>query len=318
MSNAEIEQRAAHWLMRRGEPGWSETEEQELALWLDESMKHRAAFWRLEYGWEQADRMRSLSLPPMVDETLSRHFHRWLKPLAVAASIALLLVVGSALTFKNISQSTSTSYATVFGQRGTLALVDGSRVEVNANSKVRVVQTRSKRELWLDHGEAYFEVAHDASRPFVIYAGLREITVLGTKFVVRRDDDAVKVGVVDGRVRLDGSASSASSVIITRGDFAVADRDSTLIASNQLDRIERNLRWRTGMVSFDRVTLAEAAEEFNRYNRKQLIIEGRETASLKIGGSFQLANVEGFARLLQQAYGLHVEMHGDRIKISQQ
>jgi transmembrane sensor len=69
-------------------------------------------------------------------------------------------------------------------------------------------------------------------------------------------------------------------------------------------------------VTFDQSTLADAASEFNRYNRTRLVIADPEVAGIRIGGSFDADNVEAFARLLQQAYGLKVDHAADRVTIS--
>ncbi len=183
--------------------------------------------------------------------------------------------------------------------------------------------TPERREVWLDRGEAYFEVAHAANRPFVVHAGSRTITVLGTKFSVRRDGNRVIVSVLEGRVRVDRSdvrgqdnGESASSATITGGDVALADGASTLVTASSAERVQHALSWREGMLMFDQSTLADAAAEFNRYNRRQIIIADPQTASIRIGGTFRATNVDVFVRLLREAYGLRIEVRGDEARIS--
>ncbi len=81
-------------------------------------------------------------------------------------------------------------------------------------------------------------------------------------------------------------------------------------------RVENALAWRDGMLSFDRTTLADAAAEFNRYHRRPVIVTDTDAAGIRIGGTFQASNVEAFARLLRDAYGLHVEIAPEAIRIS--
>jgi transmembrane sensor len=166
----------------------------------------------------------------------------------------------------------------------------------------------------------YFEVAHDAGRPFIVHAGPKTVTVLGTKFSVRRDGDRVEVAVVDGRVRVENAnvraLSGPSLPILTRGDIVVAQGKSTMFAPNSVEAVAGDLAWREGMLSFDQVTLTDAAGEFNRYNRKKLIVTG-EPAQMRIGGSFQASNVDVFARLLRRTYGLKVDDDGKAVRISQ-
>ena len=89
-----------------------------------------------------------------------------------------------------------------------------------------------------------------------------------------------------------------------------------IIASRSVDQVNSELSWRQGMLSFDQSTLADAAGEFNRYNHTKLVVADSEAAAIRIGGSFEAGNVDAFARLLQQAYGLKVQRDGDRVTIS--
>jgi transmembrane sensor len=210
------------------------------------------------------------------------------------------------------------SYSTEVGQRQTVPLRDGSKVELNTDTRLRVAVTRERRTVWLEHGEAYFEVTHDSTRPFVVLAGEHRVTVTGTKFSVRREGAEVQVKVIEGRVLLDALDATpyrASSEVIG-GDIAIARAAETLVAERSAAEVERALSWRQGMLSFDGWTLADAAREFNRYNRKKLIIADRGAGSIRLGGSFEASNVEAFARLLEQGFGLHVQVDQDQIVIS--
>jgi transmembrane sensor len=152
----------------------------------------------------------------------------------------------------------------------------------------------------------------------VVHAGPRTITVLGTKFSVRRDGDRVEVAVIEGRVRVEDSGQSqpVSPTIVTRGDIVVAEGESTLVAVKSVERVTEELSWRTGRLTFDQATLGEAVAEFNRYNHKQLVIVDPEVAALRIGGSFEAENIQAFTRLLQRGFSLKIEEDGDVVKIS--
>jgi transmembrane sensor len=148
-------------------------------------------------------------------------------------------------------------------------------------------------------------------------AGPRRITVLGTRFTVRREGEAVTVAVIEGRVKVEevGSGKPAPAQIITRGDIVVANGPATLLTATSVDRVAAATSWRDGMLTFDQQTLGEVAAEFNRYNRKQLHIEG-PAAQIRIGGRFQAEDVEAFALLLRQAYGLRVTDDGEKMNIA--
>jgi transmembrane sensor len=170
--------------------------------------------------------------------------------------------------------------------------------------------------VWLDRGEAYFEVAHDASRPFVVDAGTRRITVLGTRFSVRRDDNGqVQVIVAEGRVQVSPLDGAAAPAIISRNDSLLAAGDMVQVSHDSEQQIASRLSWRQGRLVLDGMTLAQAAQEFNRYNRRQLIVTDPVAAQLQLGGSFNVDNIDGFARLLQQGMGLQLDRSDTTIKI---
>lgn len=314
-----IEQQAAEWLMRREESQWSAVNEAEFETWLQESLAHRAAFWRLEHGWRQADRIGSLGLDLSQPTPLRRRMDRWL-PLAAAASLAAVLVTGGIELSRTSPIPTAATYhfSTPIGGRRTIPLIDGSRVELNTATVVRASVNGQHRDVWLDQGEAYFEVAHLAGRPFVVHAGDRIVTVLGTKFSVRRDGEKVTVSVIEGRVRIDDAdqPEAVPTAIITAGDVAIAQGSSTLLSARSEEGVTEALGWRDGILNFDHTSLADAAAEFNRYNNKQIVIGDSETAEIRIGGTFQASNVDAFVRLLHDAYGLRVAATSNEVKLS--
>jgi transmembrane sensor len=191
-------------------------------------------------------------------------------------------------------------------------------MELNTATKVRASIDGRVRNVWLDHGEAYFEVAHDRAHPFVVHAGNRTITVLGTKFSVRRDGGQVYVAVVEGRVRVEdaGAPLRKQLAVLTAGDMALTKGSSTLLTPRSADRVADALSWRQGRLIFDQSTLGDAAEEFNRYNRKQLIVTDPAVAKIRIGGDFDADNVDAFVRLLQEAFGLKIQATGEELRIS--
>lgn len=316
MSAQRIEDEAAHWLMRRDEPDWSPKDQTELDAWLQGSMAHKAAFWRLEHGWSAAGRLAATG-DHKSDRDTGRAWSR-LAHLAIAAS--LLLAVGLAAIMLRpapIAESADLlQVATRVGERKALALADGSRVELNTGTRLRAAVAARAREVWLDDGEAYFDVAHDPRRPFMVHAGERTITVLGTKFSVRLDRGRVQIAVSEGRVRIDRPATAGRSTTITRGDLAVAEGPSILVTENSEARVENNLSWRRGMLTFDQSSLGDAAAEFNRYNRRHVVVTDPSAADIRIGGTFEAGNVDAFARLLRDAYGLKVEFTPEEIRIS--
>jgi len=194
-------------------------------------------------------------------------------------------------------------------------LADGSQVELNTNTKLHADVTSAKRTVMLDAGEAYFDVVHDAKRPFTVYAGNRRITDIGTKFSVFHNGDDVRVTVREGRVRVESLDQIGNSVVADAGHVVMIKGGETLIIEKTESDIADDLSWRSGVLVFNQQTLAEAAEQFNRYNERQIRVEGG-ARRIRIGGSFRADNVDVFVMLLHRGFGLSVNEQSGTIVVS--
>jgi transmembrane sensor len=313
----QVEELAARWVSRE-DRGLAPDESVTLASWLEESTANRLAYLRLKSGWERTKRLAALQGSRYVPDDA----FMWLREqrtLAVAAAAVVLVVltvgIGVFLHFRSVAP---TIYAAQLGERPILRLSDGTRIQLNSDTQVQTNVDGSARTVKLERGEAFFEVVHDAKRPFVVLAGNRRITDLGTKFSVRRDGDNVRVIVTEGKVRVDilDAPATAAPIIAISGNVVVAKAEGTLVASKSAQDIADDLGWRTGMLVFDQETLASAADQFNRYNRRRLVVKGG-ARNIRIGGSFRADNVDVFALLVRTALGLKVTQEADQITISQ-
>jgi transmembrane sensor len=315
-----IEAEAASWLSRRVDPSWSEDDQAELDQWLDERTSHKAAYWRLEEGWEQAGRMAALG--PFIREPKPRwHWSggRW-QSMALAASLAVVAFLGinQLRQAPRVAAPEGQVLATKVGGHKIVPLEDGSSIELNTSTIVRATVSSERREVWLERGEAFFNVLHSPTVPFVVHAGPKTVTVLGTRFSVRRDGDKVIVAVESGRVRVTDAMApvAATETYVAAGSIAVTKPDATLITQSAPQNVEADLAWRQGQLIFHNDTLAEAAAEFNRYNERKVVIIGN-AAELKISGGFQATNEEGFGRLLRDAYGLNVTADEKEVRVTE-
>ena len=313
MSVDETEMQAAQWLARERSRGLTAEESDALELWLGASSLNRVAYLRLKAGWQRADRLAALKRPAL------RVSQR--APMAVPALVAaglVLMLAGGKLGISGQLLRTKVdtrSYATAIGQKQEVRLSDGTRLELNTNTRVRASVTATGRTVTLDEGEAYFDVVHDAARPFVVYAGNRRITDLGTKFSVYRSGDDVRVTVREGRVRVEILGQASQPVVTDGGHEVVTKGGETLVLTKADADIADDLSWRGGMLVFKEQTLAEAADQFNRYNARQILVEGN-ARKIRIGGSFKADNVDVFVLLLHRGFGLSVNEQGDRIVVS--
>lgn len=315
--NDVIESQAADWLARKDGDRWTHEQQQALDEWLAASTLHRVAYLRLDSAWKRADRLRALQAAerpqPVVPKVPAALLARpWMRRSLGGLAVALMawVLVGDF----NLAKPDTERHATAVGKREAVALADGSRLTLNTATQVRTAVTTQERKVWLDQGEAFFDIAHDASRPFVVIVGTQRVTVLGTKFSLRRDGERLQVAVLEGRVKV--QSDSAEAAVLTRDDAAVADARNLLVTKKTPQQLQASLSWLQGKLIFDQISLAEAAQQFNRYSHRQLVIADPAAAQIRIGGSFDAGNVEAFARLLHVGFGLEVQQQGDEIRIS--
>jgi transmembrane sensor len=324
-----IDDIAGDWLARRDSGHWTDDDQRRFDDWLNESPLHRVTYLRLEHVWERSERMKALGagippgvIPPAHRWNLSPFFEQrqsapkrrahW--PRALAAAIVLAAGLVTAYQF----WPSGSSYRTPIGGLASVPMPDGSNVTLNTDSEIRVAVTKKERRIDLEHGEAFFDVAHDATRPFVVHAGDKRVIAVGTKFSVRREADDIRVVVTEGKVlvKTDGTDGPGSSEPIAAGTIAQASDAGVLLQPQHLAEAEESLSWRQGVLVFHQMTLAEATAEFNRYNARKIVIEDPAVASLRVAGSFRANNVDAFVRLLERGYPLHVEERNDGFVLS--
>lgn len=357
MDSRQIERTAAAWLARRDAGAWTPQQAQALETWLGERTEHRVAFLRLESAWAEAGRLQALAagLPAGVVPARRRHppaLPGKETPLGIAASndgsaappdlrglafapravgrphsppwrrnlaaaLAFVAIGSAAWGGWQLTGRHQASYASGVGQLQTVALADGSTATLSSDSRLDVRMTRGERLVTLAQGEAFFDVARDTRRPFVVTAEGRRVAAVGTRFSVRRDPAALRVVVTEGKVRLEsapGADGRAQPVaLLPAGSVATAGRHGVLVRSLPVDEAERYLEWRSGYLSFEDTSLATAAAEFNRFNTRKLELADAAVAELRVGGNFRWSNADGFVRLLEQGFPVRAERHADRI-----
>jgi transmembrane sensor len=313
-SGEEIDTRAAEFVLRhRDLEGWSRDDQDVLETWLDESFAHRTAYWRLEATWDRADRLsalKRLSLQRPAPNGKSRISWK-----IAAAAFALAAIVSAALV--GTTDERQAVYSTPLGGHSTIALDDGSRVELNTNTELHMRSTKGERLVRLIRGEAFFKIRHDMSRPFVVLAGGARITDLGTQFLVRENAGGIKVAVMEGRARLDSEAASQRRkiLVLLPGDEAVATNNGLSVTRRTIREADDELGWRNGVLVFRHTALADVAAEYNRYNSNKIVI-APSVASTTISATLPATDVGAFARMAQNFLGLHVAKYGGEIVIS--
>jgi len=345
-SRTQVEAEAAAWIVKRGDDGWTPEDGAKLSAWLEASASHCVAFARLDSAWQEAARLKALNagapkgavptpghlvpvaaraqsvdstvltahsdVPARAQSTLSPRRPIFLR--AIAAGV-LLAAMGSG-TWLLLPRGSA--YQTEVGGLEAVPMGDGSAVTLNTDSRIRVNLTETERLVELERGEAFFDVAADPSRPFVVAAGGERVVAIGTQFSVRRGEQGLRVVVIEGRVRLESEAGGGPSIApaeLGAGDTAHSGEEGVLVQQKPMAEVSAALSWRKGFLVFHETPLAEAVREFNRYNVQHVVVEGESIGNLLIDGNFRATNVQAFIRLVEQGFPVSVERIDDRIVV---
>jgi transmembrane sensor len=204
--------------------------------------------------------------------------------------------------------------STDVGGRTLLSFSDRTQIELDTNTSMRIRMTTAERTVWLEKGEAWFHVAHDAAHPFTVVVGKHRITDLGTEFLVRRDENNVDVALVNGRAAL--NASGQQTATLNPGDEAIATPVSLSVTRKTPQQLADELSWRHGMLVFRDAPLSEVVREFNRYNQTKLVIADPSIAGKRIYASLRTDDFDGFVQLAEMELNLRVDRVGRTIVLS--
>jgi transmembrane sensor len=289
---------------------------------VDEDLLARSPFVRLEEfpareatrnsdGPGESDAVASSEVPASADR---RH---WLRPVALAAMLALVAVAAG--VWFTMQRSGWQEFATDYGGVEKIVLDDGSVVHLNTNSVMRARFTPEHREVVLDRGEALFKVAHEVNRPFDVQAAGTTVRAVGTEFSVRvrearetRGAKDIEVLVKEGRVAIDPPSTAMPAAAALPASVSTLSAGETVTISAKRVHVERvaeadvskKLLWTEGRLWFERQRLADVVAEFNRYNRRQMVIADPVIADLRIGGGFEATDPESFIAALERTLGV--------------
>lgn len=334
--NPDVQAQAREWVIALDGERPSPAVLAELRAWVNRSPLHRQALEQAAAAWNSLDSLAKVldQLPAgsasAAEGNASRSASSWWSPARAAfTTVAVLLVAVLAYRFLPDvlhPKVETTRYATAVGEMKTLRLPDGSEVKLNTNSAVRVSFPGKARILQLE-GEAYFTVAPDAQRPFVVYAGRYSVRALGTAFAVHALESGVDLTVTDGHVELasfreppvDVATSGVAStdraetrVALLKGQHAHFDGDTKLIQTMDAQALEQRLSWRDGVLIFDNDPLSDIVAELNRYTNARIVISEPDLKELRLGGYFKVQDIGSILETLR-GYGLRVERINDNL-----
>ncbi|MCU0949635.1 MAG: FecR domain-containing protein [Burkholderiaceae bacterium] len=330
----EIAAEAAVWVARLHGHDRCKRMERECLAWQQRSPAHREAFERCTDTWESVPRVSVASVFAASRRGPSRDARSVLRALPMRRVFLGVVAIGlSIAAIGHALLAPDATYVTEVGEQQTVVLEDGSRVSLNTDTRVRVRMSRGQRLVSVLGGEALFEVAPQAHRPFIVRAAGSEVEAVGTVFTVRlttsprRDAPVLAVTLLEGRVAVrqdDAAAGSASAVgsqlrpgerlqIAPGGERGPAQRVQRVDRPN----LEQILAWKRSEALFDSAALSDAVEEMNRYSRTPIVLLGADSlASLQVSGQYRTGDNRAFASAVAALHGLRVHEVDGRLELS--
>lgn len=334
-----IREEAGYWLVRLDSGPLDEEEAAAFHAWLDSSVEHRNTVIELATLWDDMDILSELSdlfplsqAPPQKQHVTSRLLTAPVLSLAAAAvivvAVALILVQrygpGSSIDARPVQQEVL--YQTAVGESRQISLPDGSVIRLNTNSLVSVDFSSRQRDLHLLRGEAHFQVAHNASRPFVVHAGGGVVRAVGTAFSVRLKGPDVEVTVTEGRVEIAsmideeggaGPVKEPSGKYLTTLDAGQTAEygEHTIheVRTIPPEMISRKMSWQQGTLVFKGETLEEVVREISRYTNTRIVISDPAIRDIRIGGYFKTGKVEDLLAVLKDSFSIRAERVNDNL-----
>lgn len=331
-SDEQVVSEAAAWIAQIESGPMSQQDRAALGEWISRSPSHRIALRQCARAWADSDRLAGLALYFDKARRDHRNFVRpWRRGvglrvtaacLAMAAVFALLLF--SDRVNRPFGENASVLIATGRGETDSAKLPDGSLVSVNSFSRVEVSIREHAREVLLEEGEAMFQVAADAERPFTVYAGDRAVQAIGTVFSVRYDGKSTVVAVLEGSVRLlpksgvanwpggrkatgEVKAIKPEAVIVAGQESITTPNAGTKIEPIPVAKLEQRATWRYEKLDFSGERLGFVLSEISRYTGTNFQLADNDLADMKVGGVFQLSDADQAVDVIVDGLGLEIE-----------
>jgi len=310
------EREASGWIVRIKAHDASDADRRDLEAWLKAKPENQKAYAKLERTWGVVASLQHLKGRAAANDSAPRPRASWAFPAAAIAACALL-AIGAGVWFTKVPSAFAPSehYATAPAEVRTINLGDGSTVTLSGAGEASIAISDNERRVELLRGYALFDVAHDATRPFVVETPQGDITVLGTSFVVRIADGEVRTTVLRGSVL--GAAerglfgANRRSVTARANEEIVLNDDGAALVEIAAETIPRRLAWRDNMLAFDGETLNEAIAQISQQTGWTFELADADLGEMRVGG-YVAADPDAFIDLMSSSLELEARHAGPR------
>jgi transmembrane sensor len=317
---------AARWYLKQADGAMTPGDTEDFTRWLALDARHADAYRRLAKAMGDVDHAAgSPHLADLRQEARRRAMIRPMRraPQALAAALILGLLLPGALTYWRSFHGASQQFASGVGQRRQITLQDGSRLSLDSDSVVEVNFRSTARSLTLVRGQARFQVAHDASRPFTVAVAGQRVVATGTDFTVERLSAQTIVTLLTGGVAVEPNrADSLWDRVLPRrlanAAVRLRPRRQLVITDAGTARIgpinpANAISWESGMLTFNSEPLSTAAERFNRSNSLKLRVADQAVGHIRVSGTFPVSDPATFAMAVGRLHHVAVNASGPRI-----
>lgn len=300
---------AADWVFRNRETGRTAEDEERFRHWLGRDAENCRAY-------EAAERLLGEARTAIQTDPALRSFE--VKPASIAKPVAgtvLTLALATSLFFAADGPIyLEADIAAGSGEMPIVTLSDGSVMQLNASSAVAYDFDATRRTIRLLRGQAFFEVAKDRGRPFVVEAGDARVTALGTAFDVRIGRQDTDVTVTESTVLLEPADSEKEGVRVTEGQQGTLSRSSGQTNVREIDGLVA-LAWRRGQLAVDNAPLSLVVEEMNRHFAGRIVLMGDEVSRRRVSGTIAVSDTVAALSFIEQALRVKVSRVGPLIVI---
>jgi len=301
---------AAHWCMRLHAVDCSVEERLAFEQWRDAHPLHAFEYEAMLEIWDVAEHLPRPVTPPSVP--LNKPLHAW-RRYAIAASVCALALPLAAYSGWNLGWlPNSYQHFEATDNVRQVTLKDGSQVELNLNTELTFSNYKDERRVTLKKGEAFFQVSHDLSHPFVVRAGEGKIRVTGTRFNVWLYEDQVRVNLIEGSVLVTSNAALPGDGLRLGPAMQAQYRHGDYTPQiSQTYANDNALAWRNGKLVLDNLALNEALPLINRYLSKPLKLADASTGAIRVGGVYNIKELGGLVNTLPKVLPVYLTRNTD-------
>jgi transmembrane sensor len=303
-------QSAEAWVARLLSDQCTQQDKADFTIWCA-NYPHQAA--KANIMLRQMEQVSTLAQDPFTSRQIHRIRHQGYDRRALIGGGLVAMAASVTAAFFMAPALRRQTYETAIGETRQVTLSDGSHVIMSSHTRLKVDYNKGQRRLWLETGQARFEVAKDTSRPFRVFAAKGEVRALGTIFDVRSDGQEMRVVLEEGEVALFTKADEATLSLkpttrLKPGQLAETKAGRLVV---KVADIKVTGAWRFGLMILENRPLSDAVAEINRFNVRQIIINDPTIASLSISGVFQSGRPDAFADAVATAFPIEVVRRGD-------